>query len=195
MNLGIIGTAGRGEDFDRFSSNPKYYDLMKLVGQIFIANHRPKTLVSGGAAFADHLAVDLFFSENVPLLKLYIPTDFKDGKYAVNNPDSMFDCGKIGNYYHKKFSELCKKNSLMEINSAIDVGAKIFVGKGFKDRNTEIANDSNILLAFTFGNGANLKDGGTKDTMDKFLKRKAENPELRAFHFDLNSKKLFELSS
>lgn len=181
--------------FERFSSNPKYYDLMKLVGQIFVVNHRPEFLISGGAAFADHLAVDLFLSGDSLGLKLYIPAEFKGGKYVVENPNAFFCPAKTSNHYHRKFSELYKKDSLMEIQQAITIGAKIFVGKSFKDRNTEVANESNILLAFTFGNGPALKDGGTKDTMDKFLKRKAENSALRAFHFDLNSKKLFELSS
>lgn len=208
MKLGIIGTAGRGEDGEKLKLG--HWILMQSVAQTFCRLLEPEELVSGGAAIADHLAVNLYLSGDFPGLglTLHLPTEFKNGKFVETF--LAYDTGQTANHYHRIFSSKFGLNSLDEIDAAIRAGAKTTIGKNnFKARNTLVANDSDVLLAFTFGNGPELKDGGTKDTMDKFLKkiekmkedayncnmngRIYDGPNYRAFHFDLNSKKLYEL--
>lgn len=193
MNLGIIGTAGRGEDGEKLKIG--HWILMNSVAQSIALSLGVERLISGGAAWSDHIAVNLFLNSTFDLT-LHLPTDFKDGKYK---DVSGFKCGDTANYYHKLFSEKLKINSLQQIDNAISNLADVEITYGFKQRNTMIAMDSNILLAFTFGNGERLKEGGTKDTMDKFLNRIGKREEgplaiLRAFHYDLNSKQLFEIN-
>ena len=82
MNIGIIGTAGRKEDAPLI--NPTLYSQMvdvvlKLVvlQDKVLSNHPdPITLVSGGAAVADHIAVQLALAEPKYKLKLHLPASF-----------------------------------------------------------------------------------------------------------------------
>jgi hypothetical protein len=186
LKLGIIGTAGRGEDGDVL--NLGYWNLMKLVTQNLIAIFQPTHLISGGAAYSDHLIVDYFLNNEINL-ELYLPCEF-DEKFLIKS-DSIFDCGKISNLYHKKFSEKVGIDSLEQIDLVIkNSKCLVEIGSGFKNRNTEIAKNSNVLLAFTFGDGKNLKDGGTLDTVTKYLDLDKKD----CYHFNLNVKKLYKLS-
>jgi hypothetical protein len=72
---------------------------------------------------------------------------------------------------------------LAEINQAIRRGAEVKVTPGFKERNTQVAQDADVLIALTFGDGPSLKDGGTRDTMEKFLRRRHGT----SFHVDLHN--------
>lgn len=205
MKLGIIGTAGRKEDGDKLKLG--HWILMNSVAETLALALKVDGFVSGGAAYADAVAVHLFINGVTQKLSLHFPakltiTGFMEGF-------DKFDAGRTSNYYHELFSKKIGINSIGELNMAINSGAKVTIGTDFKSRNTLVANEADILLAFTFGEGAELKDGGTKDTMDKFLKRRAEKEELmkaddlngkvhgpnpfRAFHYDLNSKRLFEI--
>ena len=103
---------------------------------------------------------------------------------------SIFDPANICNYYHKEFSKVIGRNSLCEMASAIESGAYYSVSKGFKERNTKVAEESDVLLAATFGDGPNLKRGGTFDTWEKFVKAKPHN---QKFHLDLNTNQLYTL--
>lgn len=189
MILGIVGTAGRGPDGEMLKVG--YFTSMLKVSRYATTLLGAKCVVSGGAAYADHIAVVLFNSGHVSHLKLHLPAKWNGQKFAEGS--DKFDPGRTSNWYHRQFSAARGVDSLAEIAEAINKGCEVTVGPGFKDRNTSIANDAETLLAFTFGNGPNLKDGGTKDTMDKFQLRKQVNPNLRAFHFDLNGKELHEI--
>lgn len=189
MTLGIIGTAGRGPDGEAFKNNPAYWRMMKVIAQIVVAVLQPDRLVSGGAAFSDHLAVQLFLEEDVPNLTLHLPAEWSG--HGFKETSSKFDTGRTSNWYHSLFSRDVGIDSLGEIQRAIEKGASIRTGAGgFKERNSDIAKEADVLLAFTFGNGAELKDGGTKNTWDKFLARRPHwnSP---AYHFDLTTKKLY----
>lgn len=207
MKLGIIGTAGRGEDATKLKLG--HWILMKGVAQSLCLALKANTVVSGGAAFADHLAIELFVNGNANL-SLHLPAKF-DKRFVETG--SQYDAGRTSNYYHDKFSKVIGHNSFDDFRMVFENRCikkyTVTFGTDFKVRNTLVANESDFLLAFTFGNGPELKDGGTKDTMDKFLKKRAKEEErlkeldlngiphgenhLRAFHFDLNSKRLFEI--
>lgn len=162
---------------------------MKRVAATFIKEHEVETVVSGGAAWADHLAVGLYNAGLVPNLILFLPCSFFMGECrfldtgmgnARNNP------GFVANYYHRNFSKAVGINSLEEIKNAINKGCAVKEGGGFLGRNKFVAQKADILLAFTFGNGNIVKDGGTAHTTKEFLKSKKE-----AFHCDLNTMKVY----
>jgi hypothetical protein len=68
-------------------------------------------------------------------------------------------------------------------------------GGGFKARNSDVANEADALLAFTFGLGPVLKEGGTSDTWCKFLMRRTlpGAGDLPAYHYCLNEKRLYRV--
>jgi len=147
----IIGTAGRNEDGDKLTL--EHYNFMYKMAKKRVG----KTVISGGSAWVDHVAVRLFNRGHCEKLILYLPFQFKKGKFTDNYLNSL----------HKKFSDKCGIDSLAEISEAIDNGCKVIIGNGFLDRNTMIAKKCTDVLAFTFGSGKVPKPGGTRDTWDK----------------------------
>ncbi len=198
MTLGIIGTAGRGPDGEAFKTNPRLWRSMCAVTQIVVTLTKPDRLVSGGAAYADHLAVLAYLDGSVPNLTLHLPAEWTG--HGFKETSLRFDTGRTSNWYHALFSEArggTGVTSLTEIQLAIEKGAEVKSGAGgFKERNTDIARQAHVMLAFTFGEGAALKDGGTADTMRKFLARREEMKlvqPLPAYHYCLNQHRLFAL--
>lgn len=186
--VGIIGSAGRGTD-GYFLSSKLFLRMLEISYKICCKySEHPETeidLFSGGAAFADHVAVKLFLDKKVQGLTLYLPCDYEIGKdqclipfdkykdreekrpngYDPSNP------GPTMTKYHKQFSQKCQLNSLKELIEAKEAGAILNTEtKGFKQRNTKVAESVQLLIAFTFGEGNVPKDGGTSDTWDKSTK-------------------------
>jgi len=127
-------------------------------------------LVSGGAAWADHVAVSLFLMYQPKVeLQLYLPCEW-DGEARTFVDDGTRNWrtnpGGTANSYHRRFSDRMGKETLHGIDSAFNLGATKQVIPGFKARNAGPAS-SDYLLAFTWGEGDVPKDGGTKDTWDK----------------------------
>lgn len=167
MTLGIIGTAGRGPDGDRLKENPAYYRMMLCVAQTVSTVIGARSLVSGGAALSDHVAVRLFLDGHVNKLTLHLPVPWIG--HGFKETGSKMDTGRTSNWYHTLFSQVCGIDSLAEIQQAIEQGATIKSGAGgFKERNTDIANEADVLLAFTFSGKETPNDGGTGDTWSKF---------------------------
>ena len=186
MKLAIIGTAGRREDAAKLTSG--YYRSMLTVAQVVTEVIGADTLVSGGAAWADAIAVDLYMADHARNLSLHLPTEFEGGRFAEKSFDK-FDPGAVANYYHAKFSNVIGRDSLLQIRDAIRKGAKVSVNPGgFKARNTDVAEEADVLLAFTFSGGPLPRDGGTRDTWDKFTRKPGKKT---AYHFDLDGKRLY----
>jgi len=170
FKLGIIGTAGRREDGYRIM--PEHFEAMEQLVLLYIKklnfSVEDVTFVSGGAAWADHVAVDLHLSGYGKGLMLYLPCGFEGNKFVGNG--SPYDPAPIANYYHTLFSRkvYCTDfRSRHDIANAIESRAVVEYGTGFKGRNTKIAKAVDGLMAFTFGEGDTPKAGGTKDTWDK----------------------------
>jgi hypothetical protein len=187
IRVGIIGTAGRKEDQNRLNGE-KWRQMKEKVEEIIIAlfGDIKKTsiqFVSGGAAYADFIAVVLAEKYEKPLI-LHLPCSF----------NKKFIGGKTGetvNWYHYLFSKKITKfegKSLMLMDKVIKRGAKVTVSNGFFARNSLVAQDSDYLIALTFGNGPKLKDGGTADTMKKFIKLKGNE---NSFHINLGDMKIY----
>ena len=132
-SLGIIGTAGRGTDGDKL--NIGYWKLMLLIAQNVITVTGVGTLVSGGAAWADHLATSIFLHESNLQYKLFLPCGFEAANFIGD------ETARISNYYHNLFSEKVGRDSREEIDKVIfDDHCQISTGGkgGFKGRNTDI---------------------------------------------------------
>jgi len=196
ITLSIIGTAGRKDDAKHLSK--KHFEAMcvvanGLINQCKEINYPITTLVSGGAAWADHVAVTLFLEKKVPHLRLFLPADFIGGSFRDNgNKDPFKNPGGTVNYYHRQFQKNTGINSLTQLQIAAAEGAELInVEKGFHARNALVAK-SDFLLAMTFGNGNQVKDGGTAHTVGCYLNRvKKEGFFDKSFHYDLNSGKIF----
>jgi hypothetical protein len=187
IKIGLIGSAGRKDDAAKL--NLLKYQQMKAAVMATIAPYlsKPITLVSGGAAVADHIAVQLFMDLPSTKLKLHLPAQFDMARQRyVEVPGKTFDPGTVANFYHRQFQRNCQQDSLVELQRALYRGASVVVTPGFKQRNTQIAMDADVMIALTFGEGATLKDGGTADTMQKFLRA---NRGL-SFHIDLHTMKV-----
>ncbi len=214
--LGIIGTAGRSADASRLTKS--HWRMMCCIGQTICVTNRVDHLVSGGSAYADHVAVQLYLDGVVKHLSLYLPAAFQVGEEAVGGVTS-FEHNVIGNRLndlHDAFLRVTEIDPFEQLEQAVERGAKVTVNPGgFKARNTQVAEASDTLLAFTFGPIGN--EGGTADTVSKYLKRRElpDPPEpvgdfitpttpkqaallsgrgyLPLYHFDLTSKRLTSL--
>lgn len=180
MRLAVIGSAGRDE------AEPvslALYDKMYERLAWYVVRWGITSAVSGGAAFADHLAVRAYLSGLVKDLTLYLPAYFQNGAY-VPNPRVQFNPGKTSNNFHERFSRKTGVQGLAEIAMAIEKGANIHVFEGFHNRNCEVASHCDYLVAFTFGSRtvteikgddpaftnhrkAGVKDGGTAHTFNE----------------------------
>jgi len=164
--VSIIGTAGR-------SGTKELYEQMIVAATIYLKSlPSPLIVVSGGAAFADHVAVHVYLNQstynlNITELHLNLPCPFDMEKRRFHDtgvPDWRMNPGKVANYYHDKFNQITSGNSYDEIYEAIQRGAHIHIHSGFHDRNQYVAK-SEYVLAFTFGKNE-PEDGGTKHTWD-----------------------------
>lgn len=187
MKIAIVGTAGRGSDAAKMS--PAIFNKMAQYAKQCISKLSPEhskvILVSGGSAWADHVAVKLFLeslleedgSTNVPRiggLELHLPCAFDDGSSGNPEYDRKSFVGNRLNTLHHSFDRKMmtsekRFNSLNDIRTAILLGAVIKVRNGFHARNTTIARSAvDGLIAFTWRNDLSTpKQGGTYDTWKK----------------------------
>jgi hypothetical protein len=191
--FGICGTAFRKDDAKRCSKpifDAMYIVADSLVKQCEESNYKIDTLISGGAAGADFVAVKLFLDKKVPRLKLFIPCRWNDGTFESKQEK---DPGSTLNYYHKKFQLATRINSLSQMQIAKGEGAEfISVKQGFFARNYLIAKYSDFLLAMTFGKGSVVKSGGSSHTVKCYLDRvKKEGFFDKSFHYDLNKGEIY----
>jgi hypothetical protein len=172
--LAVIGTAGRQEDINFLDK--KLYDKMYSNLISTMEEWNILSLVSGGAAWGDHLAIRAFLEKKSKHLILCLPAPFEKGHFIARGD------GSIVNRYHDIFTHKCKIDSRQEITLAIQNGAEVHIGVGFIDRNLEVSRLASHMIAFTFGGGeticdcyptdegfsvsrkAGLKDGGTSHT-------------------------------
>lgn len=172
ITVSIIGTAGRSHQdptatmYDKMILSAVKY-LQSLPGDII--------LVSGGAAWSDHVAVHLYLNRqqySLPIigLRLYLPCAFDatTKRYVdTGSSDWRVNPGRISNVYHQQFSNAVGRNSLDEL-AIVNTGGDhvhIEVFDGFHARNSRVA-QSEYVLAFTWGQHE-PEDGGTLDTWKK----------------------------
>jgi hypothetical protein len=150
IRIGIIGSCGKYGK----KSNPQSYRRMINLASHSIKYHidggQQVTLVSGGASLSDHVAIDLYLEGFVDSLVLYFPCEWNETKCKFIENDNSSDPGTFANSLHIKFGKEVQKNSLKDIQLAIDKGATVHIGNGFLSRNLQIATSVDKLIAFTF---------------------------------------------
>lgn len=159
MSTAIIGTAKTTANMSENLFQKMCYAALPYI--------KSNELVSGGAAWGDHVAVALFlgFPERFKLT-LHLPCGFVNGQYINNGSyDWRVNPGKTTNSYHRAFSKAANRDSLKDIQRAISLGANIFIYDGFHKRNDIVATCPN-MVAFTWGK-AEPEDGGTLYTWNK----------------------------
>ncbi len=161
MKLAIIGTAGR----DRFPGPDWEWATQECKKQVLLAKQYGfDTLVSGGAAWADALAVSFYLDGLMPFLEVYLPA--QTGR--------AFDTMR---YYHNKQLYAGCGNPFRDLVAAEREGARLewletsHGLQDFKIRNQKVADRADAVIALTYGEGNGVRDGGTMDTVQKFLKR------------------------
>lgn len=176
MKIGIIGSSqvASGLTPSKIVYETAVEAVKKEIDMLGIPYHQIE-LVSGGSSWADHIAVTLFEMLRPSIrLTLYLPAIPELGEYSNK---SYY--GRELNARHRVFSEQCfsdKEESLKQISDlyaeatekAETTEIKVIIDrKGFKSRNTSIANESEYLIAVS---NCKTVTGGTKDTWDKFDK-------------------------
>lgn len=164
MKIAIIGTAGRDKSMPMTLALWQWM-INDLAGRINHTDH----LISGGAAWADHLAVSAFLNGFCKELTLHMPAPF-DGRFI--GPSNS--AASAANYYHDRFSQAIGIDTLEEISLAAagDNCHGTFESEragysGMFARNNKVASGCDRMLAYTFGTGDTPADGGTRDTWDK----------------------------
>lgn len=141
------------------------------------------TLVSGGAAWSDHVAVALFLRQALHTgcaLELHLPAAWAGQRFEDSGAkDWRANPGHLANMLHLQFKTQTGLSSLQELQAAKSLGAVFRVHKGFHQRNTAVAARCDVLIAFTATPGP-PQAGGTADTWNKFAKQNR-----RRFHVSL----------
>lgn len=173
MKIAIVGSAGRKSDTQHVS-RPLYeamiYDAKATVQQI--AMDERIDLVSGGAAFADHVAVSLFLMGVANSLTLYLPapwrTDLDFPKY-----DEKAREGSLSNYYHRQFSLALTRGKSFSatregIQKAVTKGAVLNTDHlGYYKRNLQVGKVDALICYHFGGDGtAPRKPSGSRHCWD-----------------------------
>lgn len=157
--ISIIGSAGRNDDAPKMTKELFQVMVSKAKGEILSLLEEKSetnyTLVSGGAAWADHVAVRLYLEGFCENLTLHFPARWDKNKFDNASKD-----GFMSNKYHTAFSARMKVDTLSEISQAIEKGAKVITYNGFFLRNKEVAK-SDVILAFSWAENESEISGGT----------------------------------
>lgn len=176
MKIAIIGSAGRNGT----SSTRELFEAMKKRAMDIIKNElaldpRNVHLVSGGAALSDHVAVQMFHENEFEGITLFLPCDWSNGKHVDNGEYNWkSNPGRSANRYHREFARQTGIDSLKDIDTLQNHTVVRFdtTSKGFHARNSKIANNADILIAFTFSSSQEPpQSGGTHDTWTKARRR------------------------
>lgn len=162
--IAVIGTAGRDKNIPM---TPAHWEFM--TSTLAEELQPDDILVSGGAAWADHVAIWAFGTELVKELHLHLPAPFNGYEFAGEYGSSGAAC----NWYHKQFSQIMGFDSIDHIRQALNFKNVTHTtqraAKGYAAmaaRNKLVAAECTHMVAFTFGEGDVPADGGTKMTWD-----------------------------
>lgn len=168
--VAIIGTAGRQDGALTSSTfDVMVNDALATIRTTFGLNPSDCELISGGAAWADHVAVQLFLQGQGAALTIYSPCEFRLGRFADNgNSDWRHNPGNAANYYHRLFTRKVERDTLAEIVTAATRGAIINTEHhGFHARNDAVAKGATHMIAFSRSATGAPTDGGTAYTWNK----------------------------
>lgn len=169
--VSIIGTAGRKEDAGKVDK--KLFEQMnkvaeRIIKEVFGLDNENVTLVSGGAAVADHVAVSLYIgsqhSDGPPGpyrgIHIHLPCAWDADRKRAS--EKTYE-GRTMNSLHERFSKDTDQDSLHLLHTVRYLGGSIVEHKGFNERNSIVA-QSRFLIAFTWGDDEIPKPGRTLHT-------------------------------
>lgn len=164
MATAIIGTAGRDK------TKPMTLQLWKwMLRDAYSRIPKGEDLTSGGAAWADHIAVSMMLFGWAGSLTLHLPAPFEEGYFVGPN----LGAANAANYYHSLFSQVIDRDTLSQLTQVLQMPnvhvayEPVMPGyKGMFARNAKVSKVEK-MLAYTFGIGDCPADGGTLDTWNK----------------------------
>lgn len=160
--LAIVGTAGR--DRHQHLSRALFLSMVNHARgqlQLLTVRHGAIQVVSGGAAWADHVAVALQHHDT----HLFLPAAWDGSRGAFQDTgvrDWRTNPGGTSNHWHRAFQATTGIPSLLDIGVFVMTGRTTTI-QGFHERNKAVA-QSEYLLAYTWGEGDVPADGGTSHT-------------------------------
>lgn len=165
ITVSIIGTAGRYYE-DRKGLTKELFQAMiekadSIIKERWGLDPQKIVLISGGAAWSDHVAVHMYLYKDYPKLRLHLPCIWDSKNLCYNEKQ-----GKTANQYHHYFSKSIGVNTLEEIELAKKQGAELRVHNGFFSRNTYVA-QTKYMIAFSWATDSTKITGGTKNTWNK----------------------------
>ena len=101
VRVAIIGTAGRDKQapLSRELFGKMCRVAQKIINDVWKLEPATVCLVSGGAAWVDHVAVSLYLQNHYPELELNLPCEFTDGRYSDTGAyDWRVNPGKTSNH-------------------------------------------------------------------------------------------------
>ena len=144
IRVAVIGTADRQDQL-----NMDDFERMKVTTLCAIQelgyNPEEVVLVSGGAPYADHVAVWLYLNGKVAGLHLHLPGKLVSDSERTYLTDSNA-CVTFSRY-HARFKEKTGLDGMAQIKQAIDQGASVKEYSGYFERNRAVAADCDALVA------------------------------------------------
>lgn len=164
--VALVGAAG----------NERHEDLSQDTWALVLADARSRInrgdhLIAGGAAWVEHVAVQLYLEGLVGELTLHLAAPFSGKRFL--GPDRS--SGAAANMFHERFSRAIGCDTLADIDRAIRRGAFVTSQPeaagyaGLVGRSRRVAADANCVLAYTFGEGREPLSGGARETWDLVL--------------------------
>lgn len=172
VDVSVIGCAGKQEEGKKMHAclfENMVQRARELLAELEVTPDRIR-LVSGGAAWADHVAVALYLTGSYGGLVLHMPCEWDESKQRFLTNSHFHwskNPGKLANMLHEQFSKRLHRNSLAEIEQARVSGVELITYQGFHQRNDVVARSSH-LLAFTWSEEDSPPEkGGTRYTWNK----------------------------
>ena len=171
--IAIIGTAGR--DKTKPMTKALWGAMQRdALGRVPKGAH----VCSGGAAWADHLAVFLFLYGHADRITLHLPAPLNDTQFL----GQFGTAGGAANYYHGLFSRAIDRDTLADVIECARAekcdGTFEPAGSGMSamfQRNQKVA-QCGSMIAYTWGEGDLPADGGTRHTWDRCRGTKVHVP-------------------
>lgn len=171
--VAIVGTAGRtAGQLARLDARAYRLMTAAVLQQLVRWGLRRDQviMVSGGSAWADHVAVTLILRRRPSEwggLELHLPCEFVEEKRRFDDTRAP---GRSLNRYHDQQTGKLGRSSLDDLHEARERGARFVAGyAGFHARNTAVAAAASYMVALTFSAG-DAPDGTSRGTRDTWRK-------------------------
>lgn len=151
VRVAVVGTAVRDGPGDADELRRAFREAPKRVVKQLQAWGLPLeavTLVSGGSAWSDHVAVQVVLrNPEVGGLQLELPAEFGDGRFDVGTGD-----GLRLNQLHRQYQAIMGVDALAEVALVMsDARCAVRVHRGFFARNDVVAKESDRIVALGLG--------------------------------------------